>query len=628
MKRYFTIAAILVVTTWSAVAQSLSVARVMADEAMREYVWAVGYGSSVQEADRDALCALSSRDVNIVNVGKSSIEDRVTTSATQSEEVNKQEMLSVSTMYLENVRREILPDVGEQKRVLRYITRADWEARYDALRNKILEYIANGRYAPMVEDKVRYFVWAHILLQSLPDDGNQLKIDDATPARQWLLTQVRTMLDDIKIDVIGIEQDKQNRNYPYKLFLDVTHKGEPVSYLCFRYFDGSGFVEGESVKDGRSTIQMKSLPEQFALEIDCLSADLARQVEPSVYVLLQNPRYATSFEAGQKRVATQPQGVKPRREVNTLAEQIASPVKNALAEIEATHVATKEQVEDAQPYDKIMADVVGAISGVTKGDVSEHFTPAAWEDYRRIVSSGSPMVARTPCYRYMNHDSLVICRGLTLKLRFPGNNSFVEDVVFRVNEKSHKIESVAYALSARTEQTIMAMNWEDRARLTLLSFLEDYRTAYCLKDLEYINKVFADDAYIIVGRVLKQSAKRFSDRPYEVGGERTIYSRKSKQQYIYDLRKSFVSKEFVNIRFEDCNVAKGFYDKEGIYAVQVQQLYFSDNYADDGILTLAIDMRDNIDPLVRVRVWQQKRDVSYTAEQMIESTVSTNNSLN
>ena len=104
--------------------------------------------------------------------------------------------------------------------------------------------------------------------------------------------------------------------------------------------------------------------------------------------------------------------------------------------------------------------------------------------------------------------------------------------------------------------------------------------------------------------------------------------RKSKQQYIYDLYKSFASKEFVNIRFEECNAAKGYYTKEGIYAVQLHQLYFSNNYADDGILTLAIDMREEVNPLVRVRVWQQARDVKYNAEQMIESTVSVNNSIN
>ena len=615
-------------TTLSLSAQTLSVARVMADETMRDYVWAIGYGSTVQEADQDALRTLTSLDMSIVNVGMSKMDDRVTSTSSHSEEVNKQETMSVSNVYLENVRREMLPDQDGRKRVLRYIARADWEDRHSALRNKIQEYIDNGRYAPMVEDKVRYFVWAHVLMQSLPDDGNQMKIDGATPARQWLTSQVREMLDGIDVQVIGVEQDKQNRNYPYKLFVDVTYKGEPVNYLVFRYFDGAGYVDGETVKDGRSTILMKQLPEFFDLEIDCLSSDLARQVEPSVYVLLQNPRYAASFVGGHKRVATQPQGVKPKREVNTLATQVASPVKDALAAIEATHVAVKEQVLDTQPYAAIMADIVGSISGVAKGGVSQHFTPTAWEHYQRIVASGNPIIARTPAYRFVHNDSLVICRGVALKLRFAGNKSFIEDVVFRVNANTRKVETVAYALAAKTEQTIMAMSWEDKARLTLLSFLEDYRTAYCLKDLEYINKVFADDAYIIVGRVLKSSGQRFNDRPNEVQGERTVYSQKSKQQYIYDLRKSFASKEFVNIRFEDCNVAKGFYAKEGIYAVQVQQLYYSDNYADDGILTLAVDMRQERDPLVRVRVWQQKRDVTYTAEDMIERTVSTDKGLN
>ena len=608
-------------------AQSVSVNRVLMDDAMRDYMWAIGYGSTVQEADQDALRTLTSLDMSIVNVGSSKMSDRVTNAQSQSEEVNRQETTSVSNLYLENVRREVLPDMDGRKRVLRYISRADWEGRHDALRNKIMEYISNGRYAPLVEDKVRYFVWAHVLMQSLPDDGTQLKIDNTTPACQWLLSRVREMLEAIEVCVIGIEHDKQNRNYPYKLFLDVTYKKEPVSFLTFRYFDGAGYVDGETVKDGRSAILMKQLPEYLDLDIDCLSSDLARQIEPSVYVLLQNPRYASSFVGGHKRVATQPQGVKPKREVNTLAEQVVSPVKNALVSIEATHVAVKEQVPDTRPYAAMMADVVGSISGVAKGDISHHFTPTAWEHYRRIVASGNPIIARTPAYRFVHSDSLVVCRGVALKLRFPGNKSFVEDVVFRVNAKSRKVESVAYALSATTEQKIMAMSWEDKARLTLLSFLEDYRTAYCLKDLAYIQKVFADDAYIIVGRVLKQSDQRFNDRPHEVAGPRTEYTRKSKAQYISDLRKSFTSKEFVNIRFEDCNVAKGFYDKEGIYAVQVQQLYYSDNYADDGILTLAVDMRREANPLVRVRVWQQKRDVKYTAEQMIEHTVSTDKGL-
>ena len=149
-----------------------------------------------------------------------------------------------------------------------------------------------------------------------------------------------------------------------------------------------------------------------------------------------------------------------------------------------------------------------------------------------------------------------------------------------------------------------------------------------MKDIEYIQKVFAEDAYIVTGRVWKPSDKKFSDRVEALGGTLTEYTVKTKAQYMTDLHKSFKSKEFINLRFEECNVAKGYYAKEGIYAVQVNQLYYSNNYADNGILTLAIDMRKEANPLVRVRIWQEARDVTYNAEQMIERTISVEGGLN
>ena len=174
----------------------------------------------------------------------------------------------------------------------------------------------------------------------------------------------------------------------------------------------------------------------------------------------------------------------------------------------------------------------------------------------------------------------------------------------------------------------MAKEWVERDRLTLITFLEDYRTAYCLRDIDYINKVFSNDAYIIVGKVLQQSKKKYNDNNELIDTEgKVVYTQLSKQEYLVNFKKSFLSKEFVNIRFDDCNVAKGYNAKDGIYAVQVRQLYYSNNYSDDGILTLAIDMRNDVNPLVRVRVWQVERDVNYTSEQMIERTVSTEGSI-
>ena len=609
------------VLSWNNLAaQSFSAARVLADAQMREFKWAIGTGDTVEEADKDAISQLS--EMAGVHVGKSDKQVAIdsTISGVSGENYTSTTNM-VSNAYFENLRKEILADENGRKRVLRYMPIADWEARHDSYRAKIEEYINAGRYASQVEDQVRYYSWALILMHYYTGD-TPIKVDDQMPARQWLISELQTIFRNINVSVVAIDPDKEDRNYPYKLSLDFTYNGEPIGYMKFGYFDGGGYIDGEAIKDGRGLIAMKQLPTEIQVDIDCFDRDLARQMDPMVFELLSN---VTPLEGSSKTVRTDITG-KPKAPKKPV--EVESAVQTKLTENVKSYVEVKQGVGDTTPYTNIMTAIVGSIKGLSTGDISHHFTPSAWNHYQKIVASGSPTLARDPEYKFIKHDTLVFCRALPLKLKFKGERSFIEDVVFRVNEKTHKIESVAYKLSATTEKTILGMDWEDAARLTLLTFLEDYRTAYCLKDLGYINKVFADDAYIVVGRVLKPSTKKFNDSVSGVLGERTVYVQKSKRQYIANLQKSFASKEFVNIRFEECNTAKGYGAKEGIYAVQVRQLYFSNNYADEGILTLAIDMRQDTNPLVRVRVWQQERDVAYDAEKMIDETVSTSGSVN
>jgi hypothetical protein len=376
-------------------------------------------------------------------------------------------------------------------------------------------------------------------------------------------------------------------------------------------------------------VQVKDLSAKLTIDIECLNKDLARQLDPSVYVLIENQQYASSFEEARKSIDLKNGGVKQQRSVNTASKEVKSKVNEGLKDIEETYVEVAATVADTKPVEQMMEDITAFIQKKSGRDIRPYFSDEAWTQYEKVVANGKPIIARTPEYKFIKHDTITICQSIPLKLSFSGNRTFVEDVVFRVDNKSHKIESVAYKLSAKTEQEIMSMSWDDAARLTLIAFLEDYRTAYCLKNIDYIDKVFADDAYIIVGRVLQKSTVKFSDSAHYLFDTTNVsYSKQTKEQYVSNLRKSFKSKEFVNIRFEECNVAKGYYAKDGIYAVQVKQMYFSNNYADEGILTLAIDMREDTHPLVRVRVWQAERDVTYNAEEMIERTVSVNGGLN
>ncbi len=66
------------------------------------------------------------------------------------------------------------------------------------------------------------------------------------------------------------------------------------------------------------------------------------------------------------------------------------------------------------------------------------------------------------------------------------------------------------------------------ARIILVTFLENYKTAYALKRLDYIDSIFDEDALIITGHVLKDTGRRgeFSESPY------VELTRRSKREYI------------------------------------------------------------------------------------------------
>lgn len=618
----------LLLLTNSAYAQYVSPAQIIQDTDRKKYVWAIGYGETLEEADSDAMTTLVSFDTNITSIETSALKDVSTTEGNYSESVYSGKSTSISNMYLENVRREVLADKDGLKRVLRYTSREDWDARNEVLRNKIEEYITLGKFAKDVEYKIQYFSWANVLLQTYPGNEKPIMIDDSTYAKHWLVNELRQMLKEIEISVNSIEHDKTNTHYPYKVYLDFIYQDKPIGDLIFSFFDGRGYVYNETVNDGRALVQVKDISSKLSIDIDCLNKNLARQLDPTIFVLLENDMYTVALDEAHKSIDLQNGGPKPQRKVNTAS--VDSKLNQQVKSIAETYVEIVDKVDSPKPFNKIMESITSSIQKKDPSTIREHFSDGAWQQYQRIVATGNPVIARTPEYKFIKHDTLTICQSIPLKLKFSGNRSFIEDVVFRIDNKSMKIESVAYRLSLKTEQEIMAMSWDDAARLTLINFLEDYRTAYCLMNIDYIDNVFADDAYIIVGRVLKRSNRKFSDSAnYKFDSQEEVeYSHQTKDEYIYNLRKSFKSKEFVNIRFEDCNVAKGSDAKEGIYAVQVKQMYYSNNYADEGILTLAIDMREDIHPLVRVRVWQAERDVKYNAEAMIEQTISVEGSIN
>lgn len=182
-------------------------------------------------------------------------------------------------------------------------------------------------------------------------------------------------------------------------------------------------------------------------------------------------------------------------------------------------------------------------------------------------------------------------------------------MVFTFNSDK-KISNVAFGLGKVAESDILnryAPGWKDETRELIMEFLENYKTAYCLKRLDYIRDIFADDAVIIVGNIVKRNlAKVPEDRAISLEGQDIIkYNRYDKEAYLANLARTFKLNEFINLRFTNNDVQwLEKYEDAEIYGIQIGQEYTSSRYADKGYLFLLVDMTDHNAPQIKVRTWQ------------------------
>ena len=197
-----------------------------------------------------------------------------------------------------------------------------------------------------------------------------------------------------------------------------------------------------------------------------------------------------------------------------------------------------------------------------------------------------------------------LVRGIKASFSFKKNNKkFVEDLVFYI--KDNKIEGINFGLEQSALEDILRHSmWDPQSRLVLINFLENYKTAYALERLDYLNAVFSDDALIIVGNRLPQT-KVSEITAFDK--ESFAHNKLTKSQYMQQLERVFAKQEYVNIQFEDAAVKKTNRTSER-YEIIIKQNYYSATYADKGYLYLLADISDPEQPVIYVRVWDENRN--------------------
>lgn len=137
-----------------------------------------------------------------------------------------------------------------------------------------------------------------------------------------------------------------------------------------------------------------------------------------------------------------------------------------------------------------------------------------------------------------------------------------------------------------------------RRRQLILDYVEQFRTAYNQKDLNFLEAIFSDDALIITGTVIKRKTNDGIQLP-----DKIIYKKQDKKAYLERLSRIFSANKRIHVTFDEIEVMRHPVNVD-FYGVTLHQGYSSDNYHDEGYLFLLWDFRDEEHPQIHVRTWQ------------------------
>lgn len=570
-----------------------------------------GYGKTYQQACQNALGNLL---MNIVVTVEGSSSGSVFHSKSASGNVEESEEYKSlvksfsSATTLHNVRYKTVVSSPEYA-VVCQVNREDVAKMYELRRDKVLDLVLGAQRAEAngsVNNALRSLYQAYVLLQSLeyPNEVRERVDGQERLLANWIPERMNEICRDVKFTIVSGENNIYN--------VLVTYKGEPAVGVDYTYWNGRGKSPVMSAKDGKGEVVFPEGVKPGGVQID-IEYEYADEVhsDPQVEPLLRSFQGHSVVRENAKHLDfADKKSMAGKQEKKTYEKTLSAGHADGIAELDK---------KDTKPYEAAMADILKAISTKKYDSVASRFTPEGLEMFRQLLGYGNARLitkAEKTDYRFYPMKDRVVCRSVPMSFSFNnGNRKFVEDVTFTFN-KDGLVESLAFSLGSIATKSVFSQGggqWNDYTKMVIATFLENYKTAYALKRLDYIKSIFDDNAYIIVGHVVKKAPQRLNGeiKGLSLPETHVDYFQKSKAEYIAQLEKCFKSNEFVNIHFEDNDIAKAGFGGE-TFGIQIKQDYSSSSYGDHGYLFLLVDFNNEDEPVIQIRTWQPEREQDIT----------------
>ncbi|MEQ9353702.1 MAG: hypothetical protein RJQ00_14085 [Vicingaceae bacterium] len=604
MRRLRLILVTLFIGSFSAInAQSVDKAVIIASE---DYYYGESCNKNQREAEKDALNRLSSSISVTVSGDFRSAETLETADDEQSFTANVEKVVNTYTTSsfknLQSIKNKL--DCGIS--VFYYVKKSEWQEIVDnrkklagAIFNKAAKNQENHDYA----NALKYYYFSYILLNSIPEtniehDGYILDIE--------IGSRISEIAKKARFEVIEDELVSPEKR---EITLAVSVDGNSADYLDYHFWDGNNNVFSKT-QDGVSRIILLGSSVQFPelqLEVKYSyfsSKDEIKQVS-DLWDIIKPGNFANTqtidlnraptvsdvvdlkkvegnerlLETTNDGVETEPQNIKDNvleslekivpRNLKLLSNYFNDGRKNLMWEQDSF---LSDKLNRLEKYNNI-----NILEKSIKQDINK--TYEGWE-FRQLSSDTyySSLNMQSQEYLIPDFDSL----GTLTDVNFGIINGLYDG--FKNSAKFGK-------------------DWDRRQ--IIIKFVEKYRTAYLSRDLEQLEVMFAEEAVIIVGRVLKKdlsAAQSYELNQVNDSQPDVQYLKLKKEDFLTRQKSIFEAKRDIHLGFTTFDINRKNNDKN-VFGVAMRQSYISDGYADEGYLFLLIDFNGN-EPKIYVRAWQ------------------------
>lgn len=556
------------------------------------YLYGEGGGVTLHAAKEAALADLIQKISVTVHSDFTSKERELNQDGNVTSDAEYQSIIrSYSTATLTNVKTIVLkpePDAS----VFLYIAKSEIDRIFESRVAKAKEFVGNADEAlknGQIDDALRYYYWSYCLVKSLryPNEAKIFVDGQERSLLAWLPTRIDDVMGKVKV------QSRRMADNTYEI--TATYDGRPVRSMDYTYFDGVDNSPVYSILDGKGLVELRPGMAMDAVQL---------KLEYEFRGLSRNDSEVEAVVGAMKPAVY-------RRAYHRVAlDGAASPAESTSTDVNGSMQSPLALTDMGTLGTAVMKPVMQALRSGSIEQCRKKFTAEGWEEFSKLMGYGKVTLMDDIHLDYFADGDCVVCRGLPVSCRFNRGRVFNEKLSFYIDSNSKQITHVAMGLGreAMNDVVLGHLDWSEKSRTRIVGFLEDYRTAYATKNLEYLDKVFDDNAVIVLGKRL-QVAPQLNKEGY-MNNHRVQFTQLTKREFLRNLRRQFQSKDYINLHFSQNRI---YQLQKGVerYGIEIKQDYYSSNYGDTGYLTMIFDLTDPDQPVIHVRTWQEQPDPNF-----------------